>query len=223
MVCATRCVCVKWSVSAAFSAIVSNVTASASLHYVPTFPFRHSFHPISCCVQSKPNLFDGAMCKLMMSPCQRDTGKVSSIVNISNVASTCLWNVLKSVDGQYNESSQPDHELDTTIFVCAVAELAPRSFAEQDYEESRHQPLQPPRCNGTSSGVHSVRRSGVEQRSFAHTVSPLRAFPLLLMVVAQKDVNVADNAQYDRSHTGTDFLVLRRQRSRHGAANLFSN
>ena len=31
--------------------------------------------PIACCVQQKPSTFDGAMCKLLMYPCQRVTEK----------------------------------------------------------------------------------------------------------------------------------------------------
>ena len=64
--------------------------------------------------------------------------------------------------------------------------LAPRFFAEQDNRESRHQPLQPPRCNGKSGKVHSVLRTGVERRSSAHTVSPLGALPLPLRDVGCK-------------------------------------
>ena len=83
-----------------------------------------------------------------------------------------------------------------------LAELAPRFFAEQDYEESRQQPLQPPRCNGKGRGVHSVLRSGVEQRSFAHTVSPLGALPSHHSVTWDKSKEQADDAR----DTSTDTL-----------------
>ena len=69
--------------------------------------------------------------------------------------------------------------------LSALAELEPRFFAEQDYDESHHQRLQPPRCNGESRGVHSVLRSGVEQWSFVHTISPLGPLPLPLCDVGQ--------------------------------------
>ena len=105
------------------------------------------------------------------------------------LGNTCLWNVLKLVDGQYNESSLPDHKLDTTILP-----VLSQGSREQDYRNTRLQLLQPPRCNGTGRGVHSIRRSGDKQRSFAHTVPPLTAFPLLLSYVAQKTLNIADNA-----------------------------
>ena len=59
----------------------------------------------------------------------------------------------------------------------ALAQLAPRFFAEQDHRESHHQPPQPPRCNGQGGEVYSVLCSGVEQRSFAHAVSPFGASP----------------------------------------------
>ena len=43
-------------------------------------------------------------------------------------------------------------------------------------------PHQPPRCNGQGGGVYSFLRSGVEQRSFARTVSPFGA-PLFTTLV----------------------------------------
>ena len=58
----------------------------------------------------------------------------------------------------------------------ALAELPPRFFAEPNCRTQR-QPTQPPRCNGKCRGVHSARRSGVEQRSFAHAVSTFGASP----------------------------------------------
>ena len=57
--------------------------------------------------------------------------------------------------------------------LSALADLAPRFFAEQDYGRPRHQLLQPQRCNGMGGGVRSNLRSGVEQQNFAHCVSPL--------------------------------------------------
>ena len=65
--------------------------------------------------------------------------------------------------------------------------LAPRFFAEQDYGGPAT--LQPPHCDGKSRGVHSVLRSGVEQRSVAHTVSPLGALLLSLSDVERKQRN----------------------------------
>ena len=66
--------------------------------------------------------------------------------------------------------------------------------------ESPHQPVQPPHCNGKGRGVHCVLRSGVEQRSFAHTVCPLGALPLLLGDVAQKSW-YADDSHNTRAVT----------------------
>ena len=42
--------------------------------------------------------------------------------------------------------------------LSALAELAPRFCAEQDFEGSHHQPLQPPGGNGKGTGVHAVLR-----------------------------------------------------------------
>ena len=72
--------------------------------------------------------------------------------------------------------------------LSALAELAPRFFAEQDYGRPRHQPLQPPRWNGKGRGVRSNLRSGVEQQSFAHSVWPHGALPLSLGDVGRKTV-----------------------------------
>ena len=81
--------------------------------------------------------------------------------------------------------------------------------------------LQPPRCNGNSRGVHSVLRSGVEQRSFAHTVWLLRALPLLLGDVERKKSARRRRTHYEQSHTGLDYGVLRIRRLPLGAACVF--
>ena len=51
------------------------------------------------------------------------------------------------------------------------------SLAEQDCRNTRLQHLRTPRRYGKGGGAHSVPRSGVEKRSFAHTVLLLGAFP----------------------------------------------
>ena len=101
--------------------------------------------------------------------------------------------------------SIPNHRLDATNW-CSTpsnAWLTPKKLqdrlpcsghcsrrsygvAEQDCRESHRQPLQPPHCNGEGRGVHSVRRSSVEQRSFAHTVWPLGAVPVPLSDVGRQ-------------------------------------
>ena len=103
--------------------------------------------------------------------------------------------------------------------LSALAELAPRFFAEQDYEESRHQPVQPPLCNGKGRGVHSALRSGVEQRSIAYTVSPLGALSLPLSDVGQKQSTSRRRTRYEHRHTEMDYVVSRVRRSRFGPAN----
>ena len=74
------------------------------------------------------------------------------------------------------------------------AELAPRLFAEQDCGESRHQPLQPPRLQRKGRGVHFILRSGVDQRTFAHTVSPFQALPSPLSGTSRQ------RARYEHTH-----------------------
>ena len=101
----------------------------------------------------------------------------------------------------------------------ALAELALHFFTQQDYSRTRLQSLQPPRCNGTGRGVHSVTRSDFEQQSFAHIVLPLGALPSLLGDVGSKDKNIADNAHNtSAANIGTDYVVIRRRRVRLGVA-----
>ena len=125
----------------------------------------------------------------------------------------------------YNESSTSDHRLDTTIWLSTPNTGTPRNcaplfLAAQAYK-TRHEPFLPPHCNGKKSrGVHSVLRSGVEQRSFAHAVLPIRALLSLLSDVAQQETNIADNTHKTSAVTLTDHVVLRRRRSRLGGANL---
>ena len=98
------------------------------------------------------------------------------------------WTSERTLDRYIQEGTFQLHQnrLPTEIAnrLSALADLAPRFSPEQDCERPRHQPLQPPHCHGKDRGVHSVLRSGVEQRSFAHTVLPLGA----------------------RSHTSTDYV-----------------
>ena len=57
---------------------------------------------LACCLQPKPSTFDGAMCKLLMYPCQRVTKKFRAsstaakwqVMHLNNV---CFCNVLKLV------------------------------------------------------------------------------------------------------------------------------
>ena len=97
--------------------------------------------------------------------------------------------------------------------LSALVELAPRFFAEQDYEGAHHQPLQPPRCNGKSRGVHSVLRSGFEQRSFALTVSPLGALLSSFSDVERKQSASRRRTRYGHRKTGMDYVVSRVWRS----------
>ena len=93
--------------------------------------------------------------------------------------------------------------------LSALADLAPRFFAEHDYGESHHRHQQPPRCNGKCGEVHSV--------------SPLGALPLPLGDVGRKQRTSRRRTRYEHRHTGMDYVVSRVRRSRLGAATLFSN
>ena len=85
--------------------------------------------------------------------------------------------------------------------LCALADLAPRFFAEKDDGRPRDQPQQPPRCKGKERGFRSNLLSGVEQQSFDHSVSPLGALPLSLGDVRRKNRAHADGAH--RTSTST--------------------
>ena len=65
-----------------------------------------------------------------------------------------------------------------TELLRSLAVLAPH--LSQITSSARRQPLQPPARNGKGRGVFSPQRHGVEQQSFAYTVSPRRALPLPL-------------------------------------------
>ena len=114
------------------------------------------------------------------------------------------WTTERTLERYIHEGTVPLHQSQLSKEVAdrrsALAELAPRFFAEQDTDEAHHQPPLSPRCIGKGGGVHSVLRSGVEQRSFAHTVLPLGALLLPLSDVGHKEQ--ADDAH----HTSTDTL-----------------
>ena len=72
------------------------------------------------------------------------------------------------------------------------AELAP-------LRRTRQQKIPPPtptttHCHGKRRGVHSVLRSGVEQRSFGHSVSPLQAFTFAAQWRGTKNKEHTDDA-----------------------------
>ena len=115
---------------------------------------------------------------------------------IAKHSNTCLWNVRESQNWRTNQISVPQ----VADQLRALAELAHRLFAEQDYRGSLRQPLQPPHCNGKRRGVHSDLRSSVEQQRFAHTVSLLGALPSSLSDVGRKNKVQADDAH----NTSTD-------------------
>ena len=91
-----------------------------------------------------------------------------------------------------------------------VAELSPHFFPEQDYGVSRHQPHQPPRCNGKGEGVHSVLCSGIEQ---PRTVSPSGTLPLPLGDAGRKQRTSRRRTRHGHRHTGMDHVVSRVRRS----------
>ena len=111
--------------------------------------------------------------------------------SITKCSYICLWNVLDSLNGYTNQISFPQ----VADQLWTLAKLAPRLHCRT-------------RQQRRSRGVHSVLRSGVEQRSFAHTVLPLGALPLLLSEVERKQ----------RALNGLDQGVSRMCPSRLGAA-----
>ena len=92
------------------------------------------------------------------------------------------WCVVKNDrrPNQRTQNAQDDRTLrNSTYFLNVLGSVNwsipwnPHSFLCR--MKAHHQLQLPPRCNGKSRGVHSVLRSGVEQRSFAHTISLLGA------------------------------------------------
>ena len=119
-------------------------------------------------------------------------------------------------------SSMPDRNLNTTIWPSTTS--APQEMAclfslqNKSTVNSATSPCSHHVATGQGRGVYSVLRSGVEHRSFPHTVLPLKALPSPRIDVVQKHEHCRRRTRYERNHTGTDHVVLRRQRSRLGAA-----
>ena len=110
----------------------------------------HSFHPIPFCVEWTPSTFNGAMCKLLMSPCQR----VRQVILLSNA---CVWNVLKLVVGQHNESSLPDRRLGQQF--CLLHRHTPAHREIARLSSLQNKPTRP----ATSSYSHHVATGTVEK------------------------------------------------------------
>ena len=102
----------------------------------------------------------------------------------------------------------------------AFAKLATRLFSEQDYRRTLRQPLQPPQCYGkgrreeftpfcavASSNGTLPTPSGSSKRYLHHFVT-----------WNEKQRARRRHTQYERSHTGLDYGVLRIRQSRLGAA-----
>ena len=132
---------------------------------------------IACCVRLRRDTFDGATSKLLFI-----------IVDQPKVPSSCLcWS---RSEGPFNEVLNSYHRFVTTIWssspsyksspeklqtVSVLLQKSSLLLSQNNSTKAHHLPLQPPRCNGKGRGVHSVLHSGVEQRSFAHTVWLLAA------------------------------------------------
>ena len=76
-------------------------------------------------------------------------------------------------------------------------------------------------CNGQGRVVHSVLRSGVEQRSFAHTVMPLGALPLPPSDVQQKTKSMQTTHTIRAQPHWHGLCRVRTRRSRLRAAHVF--
>ena len=135
---------------------------------------------------------------------------------ITNCSNTCLWNVLNCLNGYTNQISEPKWQTNSRLSQNS------HLVAVQNKTSGKilRQPSQPPHCYGKNRGVHSILRSGVEQRSFAHTVWPPGTLLLLHGDVERKHRAHRRRTHNERSHTGLDCGVLRIRRSRLGAASL---
>ena len=204
--------------------IVLNVVTSASLHTVPNFPFRHSFHFIVCCVRPKPGTFKGAMCTLQMYPCQHVT-KVSGIVNISRMADhaaqqhvpwecLCFRQLISTI-----KSSIPVHTLDLTIgpstlSTAALHEIA-RLFSLQN--KPTGPATNPYSHHAATEEVEEFNPFGAAASSNGTFATPTRFsehFPCYSATWHKRHEHCIQRRQYERSHTGMDYVVSRRRRSR---------
>ena len=112
---------------------------------------------IHCC--SKPRLFRATtpqhwrVTSTLHAPRTTRRWSYRSVASISRFTATATQRVGGPLKGPLKDArSFPLHQNQLSREVAdrlsALAELVVLFFAEQDYEESRHQPLQPPRCNG---------------------------------------------------------------------------
>ena len=214
--------------------IVLSTATSAWLHNFPNFPFCNSLHFIACCVNSRPDTFDGARCKLLMDPCQHFTKKFINIDQPqraqnggSPAAGACgmCWN---RSDGPFNEVLNSNQRLDDTIsssssYTCSPKKLQTVSVLPRSSRLSLTQNISPKTTTRPCSH-HGTTERVEEFTPFCTAASSIGALPTLsglsehypspLCDVAQKQSTSRRRTQYERSHTSTDCVVLRRRRSR---------
>ena len=135
-----------------------------------------------CTVEVELLLFDGSL-----STCyEKNYGcvniKIPKTRNSTNPdAQTFLWNARDSLSWHTNQNRFSN---------CRPTSCSRKARASSC--RTRTQKVPPPTPTATTlqrkkdRGVHSVLRSGVEQRSFVHNVSPLGALPSPLSDVERK-------------------------------------
>ena len=91
----------------------------------------------------------------------------------------CRWiserNLKRYVERRNVSKTGSPKKLQTVSALSQSSRLV--SLQNKTTESPATNPLQPPRCNEQGRGAYSVLRSGVEQRSFAHAVSPFGTLP----------------------------------------------
>ena len=128
---------------------------------------------------------------------------------------------MRCVDGQHNESSLPDHKLDTRSLLSPPSHAgSPRKCAPRT-RLRKPPPTNPHSHQGATERVEEFTPFGAGASSNRALPTPSRLsehFPYYSVTWHKRHERCRQRTQYERSHTGTDYVVLRRRRSRLGAA-----
>ena len=163
------------------------------------------------------------MCKLLVYPCQRVTKKflassTSAKWQVMQLSNACFRNVLKlvgwSIQRVHNSKSQTRHNKLAFYYVGSLRNCVPLFLAEQPY-----------RIPATSPFSHHVATEKIEEFTpFCPAASSNGALPTPSCLSEhhlyhsetrrKRHEHCRQRTQNGRIHTGTDYVVLRRRRSR---------
>ena len=176
----------------------------------PNFPLLTlvAFH----CLLRPKRSFDGATCKLLMYPCQSVTKKSSTSATwqVMQLNNTYSWNVLELVRWSSPKKLQTVSVLSQSSRFISLHNKTTAGPASNSYSHhiatERVEEFTPLRA-ATSSNRASPASSCLSEHYLHYLVTWLK-----------RHEHCRERTQHERSHTGTDYVVLRRRRARLGAA-----